>query len=200
MQKKGMIIVIFSLIIAILILKETTFDAIIGYTKDVVEIALTVITGVVAIFGISYLRKLKEKKAESIVGFCIHLKIRIVEILRRIEDFPQLLYFLCDDDSLTNLNTEEMHNDFCKLVKETLKFIKDNNNQVPIVTGWTENYTAFISFLSIIDSYDYNIDGEQSYHKFTENSELIKFVEDNKKNMKNLVKMIDIELTAIERK
>lgn len=175
------------------------FEDFINIIKILIEIVFTVLTGVSAIIGISYLKKLREKKSEAVIGFWIRLEMQILMIYNRINDFPELLASLCEDDSIEKLSVKEMEDDFYKMIQNALDFITSNSNQVPLSAGWTQNYKKFVSFLNDYIQYSYRTEDNVVYfHKFRTSVELQNYICEQKEYMKQLINIIDTELEKIE--
>lgn len=185
--------VIFSGLMNILIIENVC-----NIIKIVAETLLCGVTGGCAILGVSYLRKLKEKKQESLAGFWIQFGAQIIMINNRIQDFPELLSSMCSDDSIEKLSVDQLENDFYAIVKNTLDFIKCHDNQIPLVPGWTENYFFFITFLNDYDQYHYKKDGVPYFYKFQTANELDSYRKKQIRCMQQLINIINNELKKLE--
>lgn len=137
---------------------------------EYVEIVVNLITGVVLISGIRYLKPLKEKTVSSTFNFWAQLKIYLSQIV---------LYIDSDVGVLDNLYSEESRKDwdilspadlrvkeFKNIVESTIHFLKSSPDQMPAYKGWSDDYSELIQFLNDIIVFD--ICDKSQYFKFSE--------------------------------
>ena len=79
--------------------------------------------------------------------------------------------------------------DLAENAKETLKFIRDENNQMPAQKGWVDKFNTFVEFLIDCEQLDQSI-----YYKWSIMDEYeekkSQYYEENSKNIQELLRMV----------
>lgn len=137
--------------------------------KDLSYIFLNVILGMGAFRGLEYLKMYKEKRDAATFTFWIQLRVRMVEIKSWLESEHGLIDCLYDKNIRSAWESEsgadeERIDCFKKLVQETFRFVKSSSDQMPVYSGWTDDYNRFITFLNDIIQFD--ISNGEKYFKF----------------------------------
>lgn len=145
---------------------------------DVVEqyanIGVSILTGVVAIIGLGYLKPLKDKTRAATFTFWSQLSVQLTVISKWIEQDNGVLDNMYSGNakrawSVLTPDSERIKQ-FKEIVQATLNYIKETDDQMPAYEGWSEDYTRVIGYLS--DMVVYDISNNTGYFKFvTEASE-----------------------------
>lgn len=133
------------------------------------NIISTILMGVIAIIGLGYLKPLKEKAMSATFNFWSQLKVRLLTIKKWLEQDCGLLDNMYSPNSkkdITALAPESTRIDeFKNIVKSTLDFIENSNDQMPAYIGWSKDYTELIAYLE--DMILYDVCDHKQFFKFT---------------------------------
>ena len=162
----------------------------------------------VALFGGAWcfvqIRKLKEKQLDSIFSFLIRFRIRLRLMITSLEKYsnyilealtnPSIRQGDVDDD---NSYSEKIVESFLKNAKETLEFLLNSDNQIPIQKGWMEKYNKLIDFLDV-----YVKTEDKNFFIWNDESDDLKkeFYETHIINMKTMLSEIDNLQSELEKK
>lgn len=143
--------------------------------SEVSKVFLNITTGVCAIIGIGYLRKLREKRNLSVYSFWQQIRVRIGAICSWLESDYSLINNLYTPE-IRLVRESELTEDpnrieeFKKLAIQTLEYIKQTPDQMPAYRGWTEDYTVIIEFLDDVIRYD--ISNPDNFFKFIKDDDI----------------------------
>lgn len=151
------------------------------------------------------IRTLKEKRIESMFSFLARLRIRLKILNNTLDENKDIILEKLYIPSERNRDAAERNNSyseklvdaFLKMCKETLQFFMETDNQVPLLQGWMEQYNTLIDFL---DTYVRTED--KNYYKWDIDFEKnkTKFYELHSKNMKKMLKEIELYQLKLEKK
>ncbi len=133
-----------------------------------VNVASSILMGVIAIIGINYLKPLKDKTVTATFTFWAQLRVRLISIKKWLDQDCGLLDNLYspsakkDISELTPQNTRIQ--EFKKIVQSTIKYIEDADDQMPAYEGWSDDYSALIGYLQ--DMIVYDICNHDDFFKF----------------------------------
>lgn len=132
--------------------------------SDIADIVLSVLTGVIAIIGISYIKPLKDKTISATFTFWSQLKIRLIPIKARLEADNDILSNIYNDDDDESLHPKKDRITELKTdIQNTLEYIKNTPDQMPAYRGWSVDYAKLILLLE--DCLVYDIENGESYFK-----------------------------------
>lgn len=124
----------------------------------IVEILISIITGVSVILGLHYLKSLKEKYTVATFTFWSQINVRIVLLCSLLKEEKRFLNNMYPQDIQANWETSNLSQkrvkEYQDLVKDTLNFLKSTDDQMPAYVGWSEDFKEFIQFLTNIIQYD----------------------------------------------
>ena len=175
-------------------------------TDIVVNIIVNIVVIIGGILGLNYIIKLKEKQMDSAFSYLTRLNVRIKyfeRILNKHEDEIMNRFLIRNCRREASAANDTLVDNTIKLLvdnaQETLKFLRDENNQMPAQKGWTTNINLFINFLMDCeqlknDSYFKWVDEEE----FNENKE--KYCKDIKDSMNSMLNMINNQQIYLENK
>ena len=138
--------------------------------NNLADFVVAIIGGFCALYGISYLKTLRQKKVEATYSFEIQLYVRITELKESLDINERLLANLFSTtirkewgDSRAAPENQLIR--FYSNCDETLKFIKSASDQMPVYANWMKDYAKLMRFL--IDILNYDIRDSKSNFKFT---------------------------------
>lgn len=156
---------------------------------DYTNIIIKIVTGGVAIIGLSYIRPLKEKTLSASFTFWSQLKVRLMRIKVRLE---------ADNGILENMyakvnrhSGEKLLPDISRVkelkcdIVDTINFIKKTPDQMPAYQGWGKDYFKLQLMLEECIVYDI-CDSEKHFKKISDGKNVI----DNQKEMCDLISKI----------
>ena len=115
-------------------------------------VSIVVIAG--GILGFNYIRKLREKQVDSTFSYLTRLSIRLKyfrELLVTYKD--EIMDRFSPEDCRREISADRIGfvTDAIKYLsenaKETLKFLRDEDNQIPAQKGWINRFNLFVEFL-----------------------------------------------------
>ena len=171
-------------------------------SDHIVAIVTNLILAVVGVIGISYIKKMKEKRYASTFSFCARLKIRL-HIMKTIMDEHK--DFILDqlipvgnrkkiDISLESIK-QNAKNQMCETAKDTIEFLKNSEDQMPASEGWTDKCSTLFEFLEdysrLSDNFEhlewegnYSNKKEEYYTKHYSNiTSMLKDIEEQQKDI-----------------
>lgn len=166
-------------------------------TDSVVGIVVNILVIIGGILGLNYIKKLREKQKDSIFGYLTKLNVRINCIyqifINNCDDITEQLIDISNRRIPSANKVQSTYNVMEILsqnASETLKFLMNEDDQIPAKKGWTDCLNSFISFL---------IDCEQlknpTFFKWVNKDDHQKDIDEYIKNhincMKNLLEMIN---------
>lgn len=173
-------------------------------TLSVIETAVNIIAtalgGFCALKGVQFLTILKKKRITAMFSFWIQLRVRVEELKNALISDNSILNGLYSADVRLNWGntsigaSDEAVKRFYDNVQESLQFIKNTSDQIPVNKKWLQSYIKLVDFLLDVTRYD--IRDLNSYFMFS-GSETIndrnKYCEGVCNNMSNLLKDIVCE-------
>lgn len=173
--------------------------SIIETTSSVIDIFTGIVLIVGGFWGVAFLKSLKEKSINAIFGYYTMLKVRINFFIKTFNSYKnEILDRLIPEDEREDIEEsrslfiEEIIAKCSKNATETIEFLKNADNQMPIDTEWMDKYGTFLDFLidmeNIQDSmfYKYEFDDEAEYETTKNN-----YYNINYNNMNQMLKEID---------
>ncbi len=158
------------------------------FWRDWVEIIVNIITGVILISGIRYLKPLKEKTISSTFNFWAQLNIHLNQISLYLENNVELLdnlYSVKVRQSWDKLSEQtERLEDFKRVIISTVDFLKSTPDQMPAYEGWSSDYHKLIQYFNEMIIFDI-CDGNNHF-KF-DNDETITDREDFRNDICKLI-------------
>ena len=131
--------------------------SLIDFLCKIAELIGNVIIIIGGIFGIVYIKKLKEKRLNAAFGFFSKFSLRLKSISYLFEQNKNTilnsLVNPSDRSKLADIDNSYSQKSVDELVKkalETINFLMEENDQMPVFIGWIDKYNNFISFLETI--------------------------------------------------
>ena len=141
--------------------KAMTYDFVdfmLDSLNTVTGIFLSIIMGVSMIFGMRYLKSLREKKLDASFSFWSQIKLKIIRLHN---------YLLWDKEIINNFYSPESRirweekevaiqqlQEVKKIAVDILKYLDETPDQMPAYIGWSEDMLKFEDFLSKLVQYD----------------------------------------------
>lgn len=175
-------------------------------TDTVVNILVNIIVIAGGILGFNYVKKLREKQVDSTFSYLMRLNVRLKYFREIFVTYKEEIMdcFLPEDcrrgisADRTYLLADTIKN-ISENAKETLKFLKAEDNQMPAMKGWTDCFNLFIGFL--IDCEQLN---QVSYFKWSARDNLEEkknqYYDVNLNNIDRLLKMVHTRQSELEDK
>lgn len=123
---------------------------------EIVNCIISVVTLLGSAWCIVRVRKLKEKQLDSIFSFLTRLSIRLnimSDALKKYNDpilvvlySPKIRSEMVEYDTLYSQSVAKI---FLKHSQDTMSFILNTNDQIPLKQGWLDKYNTLIEFLDI---------------------------------------------------
>ena len=169
---------------------------VLAVTDSAVGIVVNILVIIGGIVGFSYIKKLREKQKDSIFGYLTKLSVRINCIYQLVinnrDDITERFIDISNRRIPSANKIQSTYNAIEILsqnASEALKFLMNEDDQIPAQKGWTKCLSLFISFL---------IDCEQlknpAFFKWTNRgehqSDIDTYINDRIDCMINLLKMI----------
>lgn len=121
---------------------------------EIVNCIISVVTLLGSAWCIVRIRKLKEKQLDSIFSFLTRLSIRLNIMSDALKEYKDpilvVLYSPQIRSEMIEYNTlysESVAKIFLKHSQDTMTFILDTNDQIPLKQGWLDKYNKLIEFL-----------------------------------------------------
>ena len=160
------------------------------------NIVVNIIVIIGGILGFNYIRKIKEKQIDATFSYLTRLNVRLkffndifITYGEEIMDcfIPENYRREIVPDRISLVS--ERIKDLAENAKETLKFIRDENNQMPAQKGWVDKFNTFVEFLIDCEQLDQSI-----YYKWSIMDEYeekkSQYYEENSKNIQELLRMV----------
>lgn len=121
-------------------------------------IFLSIVTGVSMIFGMRYLKSLKEKKLSASFSFWSQIKLKIIRIHNYMLWNKEIINNFYSVDSRLQWEENEVAieqlQEFKQLAEEILEYLDQTEDQMPAYNGWSKDMVELIDFLSKVVQYD----------------------------------------------
>lgn len=132
----------------------TSIKDVLSNVNTVTDIIVNIIVIAGGILGFKYVKKLREKQMDSIFSYQIRLNIR----LKYFHEILVTYYADIMDCFFPEADRREISADRSSLVentvknlseyaRDTMKFLRDENNQMPAKKGWSGQLNLFVEFL-----------------------------------------------------
>lgn len=140
------------------------------YVDQVLTIANSLFALMVIIIGWSWLKPLKEKQSGASFTFWAQLRIRLIKIQSHLKENSNCLYYLYNQKARESWSSilapdPKEFNSLKITVDETLTFLQGAEDQMPPYSGWTDDYTKLLYYLTDIIVFD--ICNSKEKFKFT---------------------------------
>ena len=143
--------------------------------KLYIEIALSILSGVVMLIGLNYIKPLKEKTVTATFTFWSQIKVKLTRLKTQIENDNSLIENIFSPElrpSTENLSvTREELSEFKKSILAILDFMEKSSDQMPAYIGWSDDYTKLIDYLN--DIVVYNVCDSNNNFKYDRNSQKV---------------------------
>lgn len=169
---------------------------------DIINCIISVCTLFTGAWCFVRIKKLKEKRLDAMFSFLTRLSIRLKLLISSLEKYStDIQNALCYES--TQSGEEEDDNSYSSNIvlsflatcQETLTFLMNSDNQVPIQIGWIKKYKKLIEFLDVY----VKTEDENFFMWLTdESSKKEKFFDEHLKNMKSMLKEIEAQQTKLE--
>lgn len=127
---------------------------VLAVTDSVVGILVNILVIIGGILGFSYIKKLREKQKDSIFSYLTKLSVRInfiYQILINNRDDIVERFINISNRRLPSADKVQLTYNVIEILSqnasETLKFLMNEDDQIPAQKGWTNCLNSFISFL-----------------------------------------------------
>ena len=175
-----------------------------SFIKDYVDIVTKILTGVIAILGLGYLKPLKEKTVTATFNFWSQLRTRLKRISQWLKSNDGLLDNMYSDEAKDSWEShltpaKDKIVAFKNLVEDTIKYAENANDQMPAYIGWSDDYNKLLETLS--DMLIYDISNCNSGFKFTTtktDKERKEFCEDICNTINRICDGIELKQKSIE--
>lgn len=135
--------------------QTNTIEKIFSCGDSIVSIIVEIILAIVGVCGIRYLYKIREKNYNATFGFYCRLKVRLCRIIKIInKDYKDYIFDrFSQQNSRKDIDLKNAENikidieDLAETAKETLEFLKKEDNQMPASENWSNNYSTLLDFL-----------------------------------------------------
>lgn len=158
----------------------------------------SILTGVVAILGLGYLKPLKDKTLSATFTFWSQLSVRLMVVQKWMKLDPSVLNNMYSPEArmgLTALTSDEDRiKGFKNAIQSTIDYIESAEDQMPAYRGWSGDYTKLISYLG--DMLVYDVCDSEHYFKFSTHAT----DEDRNEYCKEICETIDKICTEIEKR
>lgn len=148
------------------------------FILNYVDIMLKILTGVVAIIGLRYIKPLKDKTLGATFTFWSQLKIRLIRIKVRIEADKGILkniYAKDNRDIVEELSPDiNRVKDLKKDIEDTIDFIRQTPDQMPAYQGWSKDYFKLLFMLEECVVYDI-CNNEKYFKRITSDEDRIDY-------------------------
>lgn len=186
-------------------LNTMTISDLLTIIDTIINSALNIVMIVGGILGLNYIIKLRKRQFDSTFSYLTKLNVRLkyFDMTLKIYKDEIMDRFLPSRDrreisAERTLLVKETIESFSKNAKETLNFLKDEDDQMPAQEGWINCFNSFIEFL---------IDCEQisqdSYYKWTATNDIENIKETYYNNILNninrLINMVNICQQKLEK-
>lgn len=163
---------------------------------------IVVIAG--GILGFNYVRKMREKQFDASFSYLTRINVRLKFFRVMLEEYKDEIMDRFLQKSLRrdiSPDRIELVDDAIKLISdnaaETLKFLQDENNQIPAQRGWVKCFNRFIDFLIDCEQL-----GEDSYFKWMDNEHSDDkkeiYYKDTINNIEELLSMVNAQQEKLE--
>lgn len=174
--------------------------------KEFSEILANAIVIVGGILGFNYIWKLRDKQMDSTFSYLTRLNVRLKyfdETLRMYKSDIMDRFIPVNARRETSGDRIPLVEDTIKCLsenaKETLKFLKDENEQMPAQKGWVDHFNCFVEFLLDCERLKHS-----SYFKWNTSFDLekekSKYYEEHTKNISEILKMVEERRRELEGK
>lgn len=132
----------------------TSIKDVLSNVNTVTDIIVNIIVIAGGILGFKYVKKLREKQMDSIFSYQTRLNVRLKyfhEILVTYKAdildcfFPEAYRREISADRICLVGNTVKH--LSEYARDTLKFLRDENNQMPAKKGWSAQLSLFVEFL-----------------------------------------------------
>lgn len=192
-------------IVAEIVTNDTlSISDILSGTDTFTNIIVNIIVIVGGIVGLNYIRKMREKQIDATFSYLTRLNVRLKYFDCILDTYSEeIMDCFIPENSRREIGAERITlvsntiRDFSKNAEETLKFIREENNQMPAKKGWVEKFNLFIEFL--IDCEQLN---QSTYCKWTTIDDFDEkkknYYKKNVENIKNLLQMVNERQSNLE--
>lgn len=161
---------------------KSVASSLLDIINQAVETFGSLLSVVVIIIGLSYIKPLKEKQKMASFSFLSQFRIRLIKISSYLKESNNNLVYLFDGEARSSWTEMVQPNpttisDFKITVKETLEFTQNATEQMPAYFGWTNDYNELLVFLT--DMIVYDICDSTSKFKFGSNATYQELVNHN---------------------
>lgn len=154
------------------------------------------------IMGIKAINKLKDKKFNAVFNFYSRLKVQL-KILENLYSNQNYKIFILDRlviesarrNEITSLAiSDKIIEEIAEVASLILKYLMDENNQMPASKKWIEEINTLVEFLE-----DCKLMGNFDYYKWNEDNDNTKenYYKTHLNNLKNIIKDIENEQIKI---
>lgn len=175
---------------------EIDWGEVLIYTSTFSDIIVNFIVIIGGVLGLSYIKRMREKQSDATFSYLMRLNIRLKYfkiIFEKYRDnimgrfYPETYR---REPSVERMNlVEETIQDLSQQAKETLDFLRNEDNQLPAKKGWVENINQFIELLIICEQLK-----NREYFMWTENEDIEK---EKDGHYKEIMKIINTLLNMV---
>lgn len=137
------------------------------------NIIVNIIVILGGILGLNYIKKMREKQIDSTFSYLTRLNVRLKYFQELLINFrDEIMDRFLPEDCRREVSADRvslvanMIDQLSKNAKETLEFLRNEDNQIPAQEGWIDNFNSFIEFLLDCEQLDH-----KSYYKWTNKEE-----------------------------
>lgn len=144
------------------------------HANTVADIVVNIVVTAGGVWGYRYIRNLREKQREATFSYLMRLNVRLKyfydtlvayqdEIMERFRPRSKRR-----GSSVENtIFVEDVINRLAENARETLEFLRNENNQLPAQRGWIKKFNRFVEFLL-----DFEQLGREEYFKWMDDGDL----------------------------
>lgn len=163
----------------------------------VTDIAVDLIVIAGGILGFNYVKKMKEKQKESTFSYLTRLSVRLryfreILITYRADVMNRFVPEDCRRETSADrmFLVDNVIKNLSQNARETLAFLKNQDDQMPAQKGWVNHFNLFVEFLIDCEQLD-----QDMYFKWTRKDDLEEkknqYYVNALKNINDLLEMVD---------
>lgn len=176
-------------------LETTSISDILTNVNTIINSCVNIIVFIGGILGLKYINKLRERQSDSVFSYLTRLNVRLRFFKMSLTDYKtEILDQFIPESHRREIGPErvvfidEVINNFSESAKETLNFLRNENDQMPAQIGWFKCLDTLIEFLNDCEHLIQN-----GYYKWNINNDMDSEKESYYcKHMENINKLIEM--------
>lgn len=181
------------------------FEQFFSYGERILKIIIEIIVALAGVYGIRYFYKLRIKNYNATFGYYTRLKVRLhkMQTILNKEYKDYILDRFVQEIHRKDINMEQAANinadieELASNAKETLSFLKKEDEQMPASEDWNQYYNVLLDFLEdcerIMDAKYYKWESNFSNNKGN-------YYKLHNENLKKMIECIDQQQALLQKK